>query len=367
MIEFHEATADELDRWDEGAVAGPGGHVYQSRAWAAHRNRFGSQPTFLVGSDGAPVLALRRPWPLIGGSAAYVPRGPIPSAETGVLVERLAGASRWLAGHRVDVIAADAEVETDSGYGDAIRTLGYHQIEEIQPARHRMAISLDRGGDEEGVFANVSKSTRQRIRTAEASGIQVARYDAARPDEVATDGFMGPTEAPETAFDRFYDVLVATGERLDFHLGPRSYYVDWWRTALDAGHLVFLEGHAPDGEPIAGLILYRHGDRLSTVHSGDVATARQAHPGVMHLLRWRAIQLAIREGRAEMDLGGVDVPGMRHEPGPGEPRHGLYEHKRSFGAHWVELVGAHERVVSRARYAIGRTLAAAARRLDSRP
>ncbi len=29
---------------------------------------------------------------------------------------------------------------------------------------------------------------------------------------------------------------------------------------------------------------------------------------------------------------------------------GLYEHKRSFGAHWVAMTGAHERVMRPSRY-----------------
>jgi hypothetical protein len=40
---------------------------------------------------------------------------------------------------------------------------------------------------------------------------------------------------------------------------------------------------------------------------------------------------------------------------------GLYEHKRSFGATWVEMTGAHERVMTPWRYAAGRLAARAAR------
>ena len=105
------------------------------------------------------------------------------------------------------------------------------------------------------------------------------------------------------------------------------------------------------GEPLAGLILYRHGGRLSTVHSGDRAETRRQHPGALHLARWRAIQLAIREGCAEMDLGGADVAGARRPPVEGEPMWGLYQHKLSFGGQWLELAGAHERVIRPRRYA----------------
>jgi hypothetical protein len=62
-----------------------------------------------------------------------------------------------------------------------------------------------------------------------------------------------------------------------------------------------------------------------------------------------------------MDLGGVDLPGARHEPRAGEPMHGLAEHKRAYGATWLELSGAHERVLRPRRYALGRAVSRVAR------
>ena len=115
------------------------------------------------------------------------------------------------------------------------------------------------------------------------------------------------------------------------------------------------------GPVLGGLVLYRHGRRLSTAHSADVADRRRDHPGTMHLLRWRAIQLALAERRPEMDLGGVDVAGARRPPEPGEPTFGLYEHKRSFGATLVEMAGAQERVARAWRYAAGRAASRAMR------
>jgi lipid II:glycine glycyltransferase (peptidoglycan interpeptide bridge formation enzyme) len=83
----------------------------------------------------------------------------------------------------------------------------------------------------------------------------------------------------------------------------------------------------------------------------------------MHLLRWRAIQLAVREGRDEMDLGGVDVAGSRGEPREGDPLYGLYQHKQSFGGQWLALTGAHERVSDPNGYRLGRLAGRAARLL----
>ena len=167
------------------------------------------------------------------------------------------------------------------------------------------------------------------------------------------------TEAPAAALGRFYELLRATGDRRGFGFGGPEEFVAWWDRALAAGHLVYLEARegAADGDVLGGLVLYRHGRRLSTAHSADRAERRHDHPGAMHLLRWRAIELALAERRTEMDLGGVDVAGARREPQPGEPTYGLYEHKRSFGATWVALAGAQEHVARAWRYTAGRAVA----------
>jgi hypothetical protein len=175
--------------------------------------------------------------------------------------------------------------------------------------------------------------------------------------------FDRPRGSLDDALTGFATILEQTGDRLGFTFGPRQVFLDWWSAAHAAGLLVYLEAHDPisPDAPLGGLILYRHGGRLSTVHSGDAPGVRDTHPGVMHLLRWRAIQLAIREGCTEMDLGGVDVGPDHREPQEGDPMAGLYEHKRSFGATLVEMTGAHERVLSGWRYAAGRVTARLAR------
>ena len=65
--------------------------------------------------------------------------------------------------------------------------------------------------------------------------------------------------------------------------------------------------------------------------AGDRVEHRRSHPGAVRLLVWRAIQVAVREGRPLVDLGGVDVPGARRRPRPGEPAHGMLQFKQGFG------------------------------------
>jgi serine/alanine adding enzyme len=365
---FRDAQPRELGDWDARAVDALGGHVYQSRAWAEHRRGSGWTPRFLIGDDGGMVLALTRPWPLVGGGSAYIPRGPVPMGADGhILAGRLAAVSGVLAAEGIDVVAADPEVPaSETAFRAGLLADGFAPIDEIQPSRHRVSLPLRADADEPEVFGAIAKSTRQRIRAAETASILIIRHDTRAGADGMGDGFIPPTEPTADALDRFYDLLLETGERRGFEFGPRTGFVAWWRAAHAAGHLVYLEARAGDDAPIAGLVLYRHGGRLSTVHSGDHAAIRSTYPGALHLLRWRAIQLAIRERCAEMDLGGVDVPGSRDEPRPGDALYGLYQHKTSFGGQWLAMTGAHERVYDERGYQIGRLASRLAKTIGRR-
>jgi lipid II:glycine glycyltransferase (peptidoglycan interpeptide bridge formation enzyme) len=351
-----EATEAERADWDRLTVHVPGGHVYQSLAWAEQRARLGWRPLHVMLDEDHAALVLMRPFRWIGGASAYVPRGPVADPAGAPAARRVAALADWLRSRGIAVVATDAEVPAlDAPYGEGLRAAGFHAIPEIQPSRHRVSLALARETDDAAVRAGFARSTRQRINAAERDGVVVERHDRA-----GWDGGQGlyasPTEPLPDALARFATLLERTGERRGFRFGPRQVFLDWWTAAHAAGYLVYLDARDGSGptRSLGGLILYRHGGRLSTVHSADAPGVRETHPGVMHLLRWRAIQLAIREGCTEMDLGGVDVGPEHGEPGQGHPMAGLYEHKRSFGATWVAMTGAHERVLQPWRYAAGR-------------
>jgi lipid II:glycine glycyltransferase (peptidoglycan interpeptide bridge formation enzyme) len=362
-VTVREATDADLATWEARTVDVPGGHVYQSRAWAEHRSHSGWAARFLLFEDGGAALVLVRPWAVVGGASAYVPRGPVSAGVSPERsAERLSELTAYLAREGVDVVATDAEIPAATGYRERIRELGFRPIPEIQPSRHRLSLALLPGASDDAIHAGFTKSTRQRIKGAQGGDLRIARYDTAGwPDDEEL--FASPARPLDDALDRFYALLESTGGRRGFRFGPRTAFVPWWRLAHDRGLLVYLEANDGAGEAVGGLILYRHGQRLTTVHSGDRDAARAEHPGLMHLLRWRAIQLAIREACVEMDLGGVDIGPDHRLPTEGDPMFGLYEHKRSFGAEWVEMSGAHERVLRPWSYAVGRLASRAGRAL----
>jgi hypothetical protein len=380
-VSVRDADPADLARWDAAAVDGPGGSIWQSRAWAEHAAGAGWRARHLVDAAGVPVLVLARPWPLVGGAGAYIPRGPVPAEDPPErIVERLSGVVDRLVRDGVDVVATDAEVPAASGYPALLRDAGFTPIEELMPSRHRMAVPLD--GGVEGAWERIAKKTRQRIGSARRRGLVVRRFDARAAVAVADPaGGPGGVAAPPAAdleraagaaFGPFHALLEATGTRRGFTIGRRDRSVAWWLAALRAGHLAYLEVRdaAPDGdwlEPrgtlLGGAIFFRQGGRLTYGHSGDRTDLRSTHPGVVHVILWDALRIAAAEGTGELDLGGVDVVGARGRPAEGDPMWGLYEFKRAFGGAWIELAGAHERILRPRRYAAGRALAAARRRI----
>jgi lipid II:glycine glycyltransferase (peptidoglycan interpeptide bridge formation enzyme) len=351
-----EASRDELASWDARAVAVPGGDVQQSLAWARHRERTGWQAHHLVLDDDSVALLLGRRWTIVGGGRAYVPKGPVAAGDSPELVAaRLVAVAGWARRAGYDVILADPEVAAGSRYGALIRAAGFRPAEEVGPSRHRVGVPIAEGADDRDLLAGVARGTRQRFQAAERKGTRIVRFDR------GPGGAMAGLEAPPPdrlaaaaaeAFGRFHALLVETGTRRGFEIRDRAVALAWWRAALEAGHLVLLEARAADDAYLGGAIFYRHGERLSYAHSGDVVGLRHLHPGTVHLVLWRALQMAAREGRRELDLGGVDVRGARREPGPGEPMYGLLEFKRSFGGRWIELAGAHERVLRPGRHSL---------------
>ncbi|MFH1475295.1 MAG: GNAT family N-acetyltransferase, partial [Chloroflexota bacterium] len=361
-----EAAPEELSSWDGRVVDVPGGDVQQSHAWGLHRERTGAATRHLVLDDGSVALVLCRRRRLVGGGRAYVPRGPVTAgAGPETVAGRLAAIAAWARDAGFDVIVADPEIPAATGFSALLAGLGFRQVEEIVPSRHRLGVPIPAGADEATLLVRITPKTRQQLLAAERKGLRIRRYDrlveedpgagvdAPRPDRLGNEA--------DAAFARFHALLVTTGERRGFSAGSRSAALAWWRAAFDAGHLLLLEARGSADELVGGAVFYRHGDRLTYSHSGDVAELRSAHPGTMGLILWRALQLAAREGRAELDLGGVDVRGARREPLPGDPTYGLLRFKQSLGGEWLELSGAHELVLRPVRHAALAAASTAAR------
>jgi lipid II:glycine glycyltransferase (peptidoglycan interpeptide bridge formation enzyme) len=332
------------DGWNARAVDVPGGHVLQGTAWAAHRASLGWTPHFVTFESGREALVLAHRQPPLPGFVAYAPRGPVSAGDpVDRVAERAAALAGWVRETRGTILAVDPELDADPAYERALAGAGFAEAEEIQPSRHRLVLAFEPGDDEATVLARVSKQTRQRIRAAESAGIEIVE------------------DAAGAHLDAFGTLIGATAERKHFTFSPEQGFVRWWRRVLETPHGRFWVARHED-RLLGGLIAYRQGGHLATAFSADRADLRRELPGTMHLLRWHVIREALTDGLPSIDLGGVDVRGARAKPEKGAPNYGMWEHKASFGATWVESAPAHEIVLRPWVYRAG-LLAGRARRL----
>ena len=326
VTSVRDVAATPPPDWDARTVAPPGGHVLQGTAWAAHRASLGWTPRFITFDDDRAALLLTIRQPPLPGFVAYAPRGPIGAGDP---VERVAARAAalgaWVRDAGGTILAVDPELDADLAYDAALARAGFRATEEIQPSRHRMILVIPSGDGPDQVLARVSKQTRQRIRAAIAGGTEIV-IDAAG-DRLA----------------EFADLADATAERKGFALAADARFLEWWQRSVLSGHARFWTA-IHEGRLVGGLIAYQQAGHFATAFSADRADLRRELPGTMHLLRWTAIEAAIESGDPDIDLGGVDVRGARRLPEPGDPGRGLYEHKTSFGATWVESAGAQELV-----------------------
>jgi peptidoglycan pentaglycine glycine transferase (the first glycine) len=331
--------------WNRLTVDPPGGHVLQGSAWAEHRRTLGWDPHFVHFSDGRGALVLTRRQLPLPGFLAYAPRGPV-SAGDGPehVADRAIALAGWCRERQGTILAVDPVLAASDAYETRLSGAGFRVTEEIQPSRHRLVLNLAasdaslHGDEDSSLTANVgrsaeervlhrfAKSTRQRIRAAEESGTSVV--EDARGEWLAG----------------FGELMDATAERKSVRFHAASGFLAWWQSVLAAGQARFFVA-LHDGQLLGGLLAYVQGGQYATAFSADRAAARERFPGTMHLLRWTVIRAALAAGLQEVDLGGVDLPGFRGLPQQGDPSWGMYQHKASFGAQWVESAPAHEVVL----------------------
>ncbi len=337
-IERVDGTAPE--GWDARAIEAPGGHVLQGTAWAAHRATLGWTPRFVTFEGGRVALVLTHRQPPLPGFTAYAPRGPNGAGDAPELVAaRAIALATWVRGQGGTILAVDPELDASAAYASALKGGGFAETEEIQPSRHRLVLTFEPGDDAETVFSRFTKSTRQRIRAAERAGTVIVEDGAG------------------THLEAFGKLIGETAERKHFTFSPEQGFVRWWRRIVGTPYGRFWVA-LHEERVVGGLIAYRQGGHLATAFSADRADLRRELPGTMHLLRSHVIGEALETGLPSIDLGGVDVRGARGKPEKGAHNHGMWEHKASFGAEWVESAAAHEIVlrpwVYRAGLAAGR-------------
>jgi lipid II:glycine glycyltransferase (peptidoglycan interpeptide bridge formation enzyme) len=197
---------------------------------------------------------------------------------------------------------------------------GWLSAERVQ---FRSTLVLDLRPSETELLANMKSKTRYNLRLAARRGVSVRR-------------------GGEADLDLLYQLYAETSVRDGFVIRPEAYYHDVWGTFGSAGLAQPLVAEL-DGEPIAGLIVFRYGRTAYYLYG----MSRLAHREVMpnYALQWEAIRWAREQGCLRYDLWGApDATDTR------DPLWGVYRFKVGLGGRAVQWIGAWDFPTRRALY-----------------
>jgi peptidoglycan pentaglycine glycine transferase (the first glycine) len=304
--------------WDDAAARSPWGHVLQSSAWAAVRERQGWRAEYLRIGDELPLaLVLWRDAPL-GQRIAYVPRGPIVAPGDSAGLRRALVRLSDLARERGAVfLKVDPELAPEFA-GEPLREAGLiRSSQDIQPVL--ATLELDLAPDDDALMAAMDKDTRWSVKQGPKRGVTVR--------EVSDD----------EALHAFYELYALTGRRAEFITRTPEYYRSVWRALIDA-RLAALRLAYVDDAPVAGAMTWRCGERVVYQTGATNDAARKSHAA--YALVWECIIGAKREGAKRFDLGGIPTDVERKD----DPMYGPYLFKRGFGGVVRRWVGAHDAV-----------------------
>jgi CelD/BcsL family acetyltransferase involved in cellulose biosynthesis len=172
------------------------------------------------------------------------------------------------------------------------------------PAGFVHTLRLDQ--DPETTFTRLKPNVRNKIRSAQRSGVTVAR--AENEDDLTR---------------TFYELHTATRRRLGVPVQPRRYFSLLWRRILEPG-LGFLLVARANGRPVAAAVFLAWGGTVVYKYGASAADALQLRPN--NALLWHAINWASESGYSTFDFGKTELANK-----------GLREFKRAWGTDEASL------------------------------
>lgn len=323
-------SKDQIE-WNATLKSLPNPHLLQSWEWGELKCRYGWTAIRLIWQigEGKPVAAaqvLQRRI-LAGFSILYCPRGPILDWSDEDLRLRVITDLQDLTRETGAIfLKIDPEVtisSTPHGSTEELvnplgkETEGHFEQLGFTPSQEqiqfRNTLQLDLNPSEDEILAGMKQKTRYNIRLATRKGVRA---------------FLGGQED----FELMYRMYAETSLRDNFAIRDGAYYQDVWNGFHYAGMAQpFIA--AVEGNPIAGLIVFRYGETAWYLYGMSRAQHRDTMPN--HLLQWEAIKWAKATGSTSYDFWGAP-----DDLDPSDPMWGVYRFKSGFGATFVRTLGA---------------------------
>jgi peptidoglycan pentaglycine glycine transferase (the first glycine) len=304
------------EEWDSFLSHYPNAHLLQTSTWGQFKQSFGWQVQHLVTPSpqpaGAQVLFRRLPLGIF--TIAYIPKGPVGSP----------GAAFW---KDIDALcrrrrAIFLKLEPDTWECNLDPPQGFQtSAHSIQP---QSTLVVDLTAEEDHILGRMKQKTRYNIRLALRKGIVVRT---------------------SSDLSAFYRLLEVTGGRDEFGVHSLSYYQRAYEFFHPRGECeLFLAEY--QGEPLAGLMAFLHGQRAWYFYGASSNKHRERMP--TYVLQWEAMRWARNKGCTHYDLWGVPDASEEELEADFTQRSdglwGVYRFKRGFGGELRRSPGPWDRV-----------------------
>ena len=212
--------------------------------------------------------------------------------------------------------------------------LGFKPLKHSSVPTYQFVMDIN-GRTKDEIFADFKRNTRNHIRKAEKQGVTIREL---KRDEL---------KHLKTITDK-------TAHRRDFTDQPLSYYESMYDLLTPRNAVKFLLAEANiDGKQtdLSAAMFITYGDEVVYLFSGsDEAYMRDYN--AQYLIQWYMIQHAVDHNFKKYNFYGIN-----ELPNRDSKDYGIYDFKKGFGGHVVELIGSYELPVNQAFYTLYNLLA----------
>lgn len=323
-------TITQRDEWNSQLAQMPYAHVLQTWEWGEFKyETTGWYPHRLVFKHNGEVVAMcsmgERKIGIV--SVMYAPKGPtMDYSDTNLVAEVLDLLKQKAGEHRAIWLKIDPDIAYATGVPDSeedtIVETG-QQVKQLleksnwqfsdDQIQFRNTVTIDLTQDDNDILMAMSGNTRRKVRQAAKKDVSIR---AATVDDL----------------DTLYSLYDITGDRNDFLIRPKEYYLKLWRYFMEnnLAHALIAEY---DGKAIAQVILFHFGQTCWYFYGASSNQERNRMPN--YALQWEAIKWAKAQGYTSYDMWGA--PNDFHED---DSMWGVFMFKQGFRGTVERRLGA---------------------------
>lgn len=271
----------------------------------------------------------------LGKSVYYAPGGPLLDYEDESIVEAFfKNLKRYAKSHNGYVLHIEPYYEfierdrhgelVEGGFNrqaakQNLRRVGFIALPHADEPQYSFVLNLKNQSAEQ-IFASMKRNTRNHIRKAEKSGVQIR-------------------ELTREELPIFKQITQSTSNRRNFNDKPLSYYEQMYDLFHEKGEVKFILAEA-NHKPLSAAMFMLYGDEIIYLFSGSDEKYMKEY-NAQYLIQWYMIKYAVKNQFKRYNFYGIN--GL---PNRTNSDYGIYDFKKGFtseeNGQVTELLGAYE-------------------------